>query len=158
MVGVHAEAEGIHFADWLRSWLDALRARAVAFVSLAEVAERERERAATRRVVARELPGRVGASRVPGARSVMRAVVCAYGEIGAASLETLLELGVDVALVVTHEDAPGERVWFRSVARSRAQRGRARDRTRERERTRAARERSRTRRRTSCSRSTSATC
>jgi len=46
----------------------------------------------------------------------MRAVVCAYGEIGAASLETLLELGVDVALVVTHEDAPGERIWFRSVA------------------------------------------
>jgi methionyl-tRNA formyltransferase len=46
---------------------------------------------------------------------MMRVVVCAYGEIGAASLETLLELGVDVALVVTHEDAPGERVWFRSV-------------------------------------------
>jgi methionyl-tRNA formyltransferase len=45
----------------------------------------------------------------------MRAVVCAYGEVGAASLETLLELGVDVALVVTHEDAPGERLWFRSV-------------------------------------------
>jgi methionyl-tRNA formyltransferase len=45
----------------------------------------------------------------------MRAVVCAYGEIGAASLEALLELGVDVPLVVTHEDAPGERIWFRSV-------------------------------------------
>jgi methionyl-tRNA formyltransferase len=45
-----------------------------------------------------------------------RVIVCAYGEIGAASLETLLELGVDVALVVTHEDAPGERIWFRSVA------------------------------------------
>ena len=60
MIGLHAEAEGIHFADWLRRWLDVLRARAVAFVSLADVAERERERAATRRVVARELPGRVG--------------------------------------------------------------------------------------------------
>jgi methionyl-tRNA formyltransferase len=46
---------------------------------------------------------------------MMRAVVCAYGEIGAASLETLLELGVDVPLVVTHEDAPDERIWFRSV-------------------------------------------
>jgi methionyl-tRNA formyltransferase len=45
----------------------------------------------------------------------MRAVVCAYGEIGAASLETLFELGVDVALVVTHADAPDERIWFRSV-------------------------------------------
>jgi len=60
VVGLHAEAEGIHFAEWLRRWLDALRARAVAFVSLPEVAERERERAATRRIVARELPGRVG--------------------------------------------------------------------------------------------------
>jgi undecaprenyl phosphate-alpha-L-ara4FN deformylase len=60
VIGLHAEAEGIHFADWLRRWLDALRARGVAFVSLADVAERERGRAATRRVVARELPGRVG--------------------------------------------------------------------------------------------------
>lgn len=59
VVGVHAEAEGIHFAEWLRRWLDALRARA-SFVALADVAERERGRAATRRVVARELPGRVG--------------------------------------------------------------------------------------------------
>ena len=71
----------------------------------------------------------------------MRAVVCAYGEIGAVSLETLLELGVDVALVVTHDDAPGERIWFRSVARARARRGRARDRARERERARVARDR-----------------
>jgi methionyl-tRNA formyltransferase len=45
----------------------------------------------------------------------MRAVVCAYGEIGASALETLLALGVDVPLVVTHEDAAGERIWFRSV-------------------------------------------
>jgi peptidoglycan/xylan/chitin deacetylase (PgdA/CDA1 family) len=59
-VGVHAEAEGIHFAEWLRVWLDGLRARAVAFVSLPEVADRVRDHAATRRVVARELPGRVG--------------------------------------------------------------------------------------------------
>lgn len=60
VIGVHAEAEGIHFAGWLRRWLDALRERAVAFVSLTDVAERERGRAATHRVVARELPGRVG--------------------------------------------------------------------------------------------------
>jgi peptidoglycan/xylan/chitin deacetylase (PgdA/CDA1 family) len=60
VVGVHAEAEGIHFAEWLRSWLDALRARAVSFVSLADVADRESARAATCRVVARELPGRSG--------------------------------------------------------------------------------------------------
>jgi undecaprenyl phosphate-alpha-L-ara4FN deformylase len=61
VIGLHAEAEGIHFADWLRSWLERLRARGVSFVSLAEVAVRECGRAATRRVVARELPGRVGA-------------------------------------------------------------------------------------------------
>jgi len=65
VVGVHAEAEGIHFADWLRTWLDGLRTRGVEFVSLADVAKRESERAATRRVVARELPGRVGAVACP---------------------------------------------------------------------------------------------
>jgi methionyl-tRNA formyltransferase len=45
----------------------------------------------------------------------MRAIVCAYGEIGWASLSTLLALGVEVPLVVTHDDAPGETRWFRSV-------------------------------------------
>ena len=59
VIGVHAEAEGIHFAEWLRRWLDVLRSR-VSFVPLADVAERERGCAATRRVVALELPGRVG--------------------------------------------------------------------------------------------------
>jgi UDP-4-amino-4-deoxy-L-arabinose formyltransferase/UDP-glucuronic acid dehydrogenase (UDP-4-keto-hexauronic acid decarboxylating) len=44
-----------------------------------------------------------------------RAVVCAYGEVGCASLEALLEVGVEVALVVTHQDAPDETCWFRSV-------------------------------------------
>ena len=46
---------------------------------------------------------------------MMRAVVCAYGEIGAVSLQALLDLGVHVPLVVTHEDAPDERIWFGSV-------------------------------------------
>lgn len=45
----------------------------------------------------------------------MKAVVCAYGEVGHACLDTLLGLGADVALVVTHEDAPGEKIWFSSV-------------------------------------------
>jgi peptidoglycan/xylan/chitin deacetylase (PgdA/CDA1 family) len=65
VVGVHAEAEGIHFAEWLRRWLDALRERAVSFVSLADVADRERASAATCRVVARELPGRSGTVACP---------------------------------------------------------------------------------------------
>lgn len=50
----------------------------------------------------------------------MRVAVCAYGEVGHVCLGTLLELGVDVALVVTHRDAPGEKQWFGSV-RERAQ-------------------------------------
>ena len=46
----------------------------------------------------------------------MPVVVCAYGEVGHAGLAELLDLGADVALVVTHADAPGEKIWFRSVA------------------------------------------
>ena len=44
-----------------------------------------------------------------------RVVVCAYHEVGHAALSTLLEMGADVALVVTHADAAGETVWFQSV-------------------------------------------
>lgn len=65
VVGLHAEAEGIHYGEWLRDWLAVLRAQGIAFASLPEVALRERARAATRRVVARELPGRVGAVACP---------------------------------------------------------------------------------------------
>ena len=46
----------------------------------------------------------------------MRAVVFAYHEVGARCLQTLLDGGVDVALVVTHTDDPNERIWFTSVA------------------------------------------
>jgi methionyl-tRNA formyltransferase len=40
----------------------------------------------------------------------------AYQEIGWVALNELLAFGADVALVVTHPDDPGERIWFRSVA------------------------------------------
>ncbi len=46
----------------------------------------------------------------------MRTVVCAYSAVGHACLTELLELGADVRLVVTHSDAPGEEIWFDSVA------------------------------------------
>lgn len=46
----------------------------------------------------------------------MRTVVCAYSEVGHACLTELLDLGADVRLVVTHTDAPGEEIWFDSVA------------------------------------------
>ncbi len=44
-----------------------------------------------------------------------RAVVFAYHTVGVRSLEILLRQGVEVPLVVTHEDDPAERVWFESV-------------------------------------------
>jgi methionyl-tRNA formyltransferase len=45
-----------------------------------------------------------------------RAVVFAYHDVGCRCLQVLLAGGVEVPLVVTHEDAPGETIWFDSVA------------------------------------------
>jgi len=45
-----------------------------------------------------------------------RAVLFAYNEMGVRGLEALLAGGMEVALVVTHEDDPSENVWFGSVA------------------------------------------
>lgn len=45
-----------------------------------------------------------------------RAVVFAYHTIGVRCLEVLLEQGLQVALVVTHQDNPKENIWFDSVA------------------------------------------
>lgn len=45
-----------------------------------------------------------------------RAVVFAYHSVGVRCLKVLLAGGVDVALVVTHEDSAGENIWFDSVA------------------------------------------
>jgi methionyl-tRNA formyltransferase len=45
-----------------------------------------------------------------------RAVVFAYHNVGVRCLKVLLAHDVDVALVVTHEDNPNERIWFASVA------------------------------------------
>jgi methionyl-tRNA formyltransferase len=44
------------------------------------------------------------------------AVVFAYHDIGVRCLEALLELGVEVRLVVTHQDNASEKIWFDSVA------------------------------------------
>lgn len=46
-----------------------------------------------------------------------RAVVFAYHDVGVRCLSLLLARGVDVALVATHRDDPGENVWFGSVER-----------------------------------------
>ncbi|MEA3118992.1 MAG: methionyl-tRNA formyltransferase, partial [Paraburkholderia sp.] len=45
-----------------------------------------------------------------------RAVVFAYHNVGVRCLQVLLARGVDVVLVVTHEDNPNENIWFGSVA------------------------------------------
>jgi methionyl-tRNA formyltransferase len=52
-----------------------------------------------------------------------RAVVFAYHNVGARCLRVLLARGVDVALVVTHEDNPLENIWFESVAAVAAEHG-----------------------------------
>ena len=46
----------------------------------------------------------------------MRAVVFAYHNVGVRCIKVLLAGGVDIALVVTHEDNPQESIWFASVA------------------------------------------
>ena len=52
-----------------------------------------------------------------------RAVVFGYHNVGVRCLKVLLSQGVDVPLVVTHDDAPGEVIWFDSVAAVAAERG-----------------------------------
>ncbi|MBL8385679.1 MAG: formyltransferase [Burkholderiales bacterium] len=44
------------------------------------------------------------------------AVVFAYHDVGVRCLSVLLDRGVDVRLVVTHDDDPSESIWFASVA------------------------------------------
>ena len=45
-----------------------------------------------------------------------RAVVFGYHNVGVRCIKVLLGGGVDIALVVTHEDSPTENLWFESVA------------------------------------------
>jgi methionyl-tRNA formyltransferase len=45
-----------------------------------------------------------------------RAVVFAYHDVGVRCLAVLLAHGVDVGLVVTHQDNANENIWFQSVA------------------------------------------
>ncbi len=44
------------------------------------------------------------------------AVVFAYHDVGVRCLQVLQAFGIDIALVVTHEDNPNETCWFESVA------------------------------------------
>ncbi len=58
---------------------------------------------------------------VGGAMS--RAVVFAYHQVGVRCLSALLARGVEVPLVVTHQDNPNEDIWFTSVAETAAAHG-----------------------------------
>lgn len=48
--------------------------------------------------------------------STARAIVFAYHDVGVRCLKTLLSANIEVALVVTVKDDPGENRWFASVA------------------------------------------
>jgi methionyl-tRNA formyltransferase len=48
---------------------------------------------------------------------VTRAVVFGYHDVGVRCLRVLLGQGIEVPLVVTHADEPGEQIWFDSLAR-----------------------------------------
>jgi len=54
---------------------------------------------------------------------VTRAVVFGYHNVGVRCLKVLLAHGIDVRLVVTHEDSPNETIWFDSMARTAAEYG-----------------------------------
>ena len=53
----------------------------------------------------------------------MRAVVFAYHDVGVNCLKALLAGGIQVDLVLTHQDDPNENVWFGSVAKLCEERG-----------------------------------
>jgi methionyl-tRNA formyltransferase len=45
----------------------------------------------------------------------IKAVVFAYHTVGVKCLEALVNAGVEIPLVISHEDSPGENIWFMSV-------------------------------------------
>lgn len=53
----------------------------------------------------------------------MRSVVFAYHDIGYVCLRELMDAGATVAAVITHDDDPGEAIWFRSVRQLAESRG-----------------------------------
>lgn len=53
----------------------------------------------------------------------MRVVVFAYSNVGDRCLRVLHAAGLDISLVVTHRDHPGEKLWFSRVADTAAELG-----------------------------------
>jgi methionyl-tRNA formyltransferase len=54
---------------------------------------------------------------------VTRAVVFGYHNVGVRCLKVLLAHGIEIPLVVTHQDDPREEIWFASVAATAAEYG-----------------------------------
>lgn len=52
----------------------------------------------------------------PSTTAQPSAVVFAYHSVGVRSIKTLLARGIDIKLVVSHEDSPTETIWFESVS------------------------------------------
>jgi len=46
-----------------------------------------------------------------------------YSEVGHACLSLLLERGDNVVALITHEDNPGEKIWFKTPAIAARERG-----------------------------------
>jgi len=44
------------------------------------------------------------------------AVVFAYSEVGVRCLQVLIDAGIQIPLVITHQDNPWEKIWFSSVS------------------------------------------
>lgn len=57
------------------------------------------------------------------ASAIPRAVVFAYHSVGVRSIKTLLARGIQIDLVVSHEDSATETIWFESVAQLCQERG-----------------------------------
>ena len=53
----------------------------------------------------------------------MKAVVCAYHNVGCVGIEALMRHGIEILAVFTHRDNPNENIWFESVAELAASHG-----------------------------------
>jgi methionyl-tRNA formyltransferase len=52
-----------------------------------------------------------------------RAVVFAYHNVGVRCVKALLGLGIEIPLIVTHDDDPAEAIWYASVGATAADYG-----------------------------------
>ena len=80
-----------------------------------EEGDAERGTGAARRTPRASRTAAVAAATAARSLAVTRAVVFAYSEVGVRCVRELLAQGVDIPLLFTHADDPGESQWFGSV-------------------------------------------